>query len=128
MESEKENQRRKQIKKYIKQLSPIVSRQSDENKSVVKMLIDRISYLAAYLDELQEDTVVNGVVVPYNNGGGQSGLRVHPSVNVYVAYTKQFTATVKQLQSFLIFEQKEEKDELQMFIEESKLRRMEQNK
>ena len=119
-EQQKIEARRKAMKKYKKQMNSIAKKVNAESKTVVEMLIDRVSYLAAYLDELQEDTIVGGVVVPYNNGGGQSGMRVHPNVNVYTAYAKQFTASVKQLQGFLDNLQPEEKDELQLFMEKFK--------
>lgn len=119
-EQQKIEARRKAMKKYKKQMNSIVKNVSVETKTVVEMLIDRVAYLAAYLDELQEDTIIGGVVVPYNNGGGQSGMRVHPNVNVYTAYAKQFTASVKQLQGFLDNLTVEKKDELQMFMEKFK--------
>lgn len=106
--------RRKHIKKYVRQLKGIAAHQQGETKIVVTMLIDRLAYLAAYLDELQEATIVSGVVVAYDNGGGQKGVRVSPAVNVYTAYAKQFTASVKQLQSFLDNAQEDE-DALQDF-------------
>lgn len=109
-----EETRRKTIKKYKKQLNGIANSQTGETKAVVTMLIDRLSYLAALLDELQEDTIVGGVVVPYDNGGGQKGVRISPAVNVYTAYAKQFTASVKQLQSYLSSTQ-EDTDALQDF-------------
>lgn len=119
-EQQKIEARRKAMKKYKKQMNGIAKKVNAESKTVVEMLIDRVSYLAAYLDELQEDTIIGGVVVPYNNGGGQSGMRVHPNVNVYTAYAKQFTASVKQLQGFLDNITVEEKDELQQFMEKFK--------
>lgn len=102
--------RRKHIKKYVRQLKGIAAHQQGETKTVVTMLIDRL----AYLDELQEETIVSGVVVAYDNGGGQKGVRVSHAVNVYTAYAKQFTASVKQLQSFLDNAQEDE-DALQDF-------------
>lgn len=96
-----EETRRKAIKKYTKQLKGIAEQHEGETKTVVMMLINRLAYLAAYLDEIQDDTLASGVVVPYDNGGGQKGVRISPAVNVYTAYAKQFTASVKQLQSFL---------------------------
>ena len=47
-----EETRRKTIKKYKKQLNGIANSQTGETKAVVTMLIDRLSYLAALLDEL----------------------------------------------------------------------------
>ena len=100
-EEQREAERRKAIKKYKKKLSAITKNIEEEKKIVASILIDRLSYLAAYLDELQESTIKSGVVVAYDNGGGQSGYRISPEVNVYTAYAKQLTATVKQLQGFM---------------------------
>ena len=66
-EEQREVERRKAIKKYKKKLSAITKNIEEEKKIVASILVDRLSYLAAYLDELQESTIKSGVVVAYGS-------------------------------------------------------------
>ena len=116
MDTEQEARRRKEIKKYKKKLIGITKSIDGDIKIVASILVERIAYLSAYMDEIQENTIKSGVVVQYNNGGGQSGYRISPEVHVYTAYAKQLTASIKQLQGFLTHP-KEEADVLQEFAE-----------
>lgn len=95
--TKKEQRRRELQQAYQTQLAACVK----DSTTVTNILIARIAYLAAYLDELQEQTTKEGVVVRYDNGGGQTGIRVHPAVQVYTQYHKDLTASLKQLREFM---------------------------
>jgi hypothetical protein len=112
---EKEKKRKALQDSYKAELDGCIQ----DKTPVTDMLIARIAYLAAYLDELQEQTTREGVVTTYNNGGGQRGIRVHPAVQVYVQYHKDFTASLKQLQAFLP-QSEEQEDALTAFLKKSK--------
>lgn len=112
--TKKEQRRRELQQAYQTQLAACVK----DSTTVTGILIARIAYLAAYLDELQEQTTKEGVVVKYDNGGGQTGIRVHPAVQVYTQYHKDLTASLKQLREFM--PEDAGTDELVKFMEEHK--------
>ena len=71
--TKKEKERRDAIERYKKELLPLAEDVEDEQrKALLFNLIDKVAYQTAMLDEIQEDTIVHGVTVKYNNGGGQS--------------------------------------------------------
>jgi citrate synthase len=113
--TKKEQRRRELQENYQHQLESYIK----DSTPVVDILIARIAYLAAYLDELQEQTTKEGVVIHYDNGGGQEGIRVHPAVQVYTQYHKDLTASLKQLQSFIPIDS-EGVDDLVKFMNDHK--------
>ena len=116
--TKKEQRRRELQQEYFSQLSECIK--PELQTPVVDILIARIAYLSAYLDELQEQTTKEGVVVKYDNGGGQTGIRIHPAVQVYTQYHKDLTASLKQLKDFLPEDDGDAADELADFISEHK--------
>lgn len=100
--TKKEQARTALKQQYVDDLTPLLDTTTDaQQKCVLRILIDKIAYLTVYLEELQKDTLKTGVVVKYDNGGGQTGLRIHPAAQGYTQYSKTLNAALKQLQSFL---------------------------
>lgn len=114
--TKKEQKRRELQQTYQSQLNDYID---GSQTPVTNILIARIAYLAAYLDELQDQTTKEGVVIHYDNGGGQEGIRIHPAVQVYCQYHKDLTASLKQLQSFIPNDSNGH-DELAEFLQEHK--------
>ena len=121
----KENERRELVEKYKNEISIFVNKVNENERPVVEMLIERIAYLAAHLEEIEEETLKKGLLTKGKGSTGNMVTKINPLVNAYVSYAKQFTASVKQLQGFLDNLTVEEKDELQMFMERCKKRQME---
>lgn len=66
--TKKEKGRRDAIEQYKKELLPLAEDVEDEQrKALLLNLIDKVAYQTAMLDEIQEDTIVHGVTVKYNN-------------------------------------------------------------
>lgn len=115
--TKKEKGRREAIERYKRELLPLAEDVDDEQrKALLLNLIDKVAYQTAMLDEIQEDTIVHGVTVKYNNGGGQSGVRISPSVQVYTQYAKLLHAYLRQFRDYLP-ETAEGEDALKSFIE-----------
>ena len=54
-----------------------------------------------------------GTAIPYNNGGGQSGIKDNPDVKTLIQYTRNITTITKQLVDLVPPSQKKSKlDEL----------------
>lgn len=116
----KEEERKKLFEKYKKEIGFLVERVNDDAKNVVEMLIDRICYLSMHLEEIEQETVKKGLLSKGKNSTGSMITKINPLVNAYVGYIKQFTSSLKQLQSFLENLTVEEKDELQQFASKFK--------
>lgn len=57
-------------------------------------LLDNIDFLAQKLQETREKAAKVDVVIPYDNGGGQSGIRENP---IFSSYTKLLTQYNKSI-------------------------------
>ncbi len=78
------------IKKIFKEI--------DENKLKFCMtLIDRLAWLNVSVKELEQSIDRDGTTIPYDNGGGQSGVKDNPNVKTLIQYTKNITTITKQL-------------------------------
>jgi hypothetical protein len=116
----KENERRELVEKYKNEIGAFLEKVPTDEKPVVSLIVERIAYLAAHLEEIEEETLKKGLLTKGKGSTGNMVTKINPLVNAYVSYAKQFTASVKQLQGFLDNLQPEEKDELQQFMEKYK--------
>ena len=117
----KEEERTQLKQQYFNELSSLLDNVNEPSKkAVITNLLDKIAYLTVMLNELQADTLKKGVVCKYNNGGGQSGDRISPSVQVYVQYSKTLNAALKTLLSYIPEDSTDAKDRLTSFFESHK--------
>ncbi len=100
--TKKEKDRLAAQEEVVKKLTPLIEAATSEPKrEIIRILIHKIAYLNTFIEELAKDTRKSGVVVQYDNGGGQSGIRVHPAAQIYTQYMKTLHASIKQLEPFL---------------------------
>lgn len=117
----KEEERNELKQQYFDEMSALLDNVDDPSKrAVINNLLDKIAYLTVMLNELQAETLKKGVVCKYNNGGGQSGYRISPSVQVYTQYSKTLNAELKTLLSYIPEESADAKDGLTSFFESHK--------
>ena len=89
-------------------------------RDVAMPLIHNIAWQKVKLDEARQDLMGESLFGPYDNGGGQSGIREHPG---FVAYNKLFTTFsrgIKQLIDLMDYEAGEI-DELQGYFDETRI-------
>lgn len=89
-------------------------------RDVAMPLIHNLAWQKVKLDEARHDLMGESLFVPYDNGGGQSGIREHPG---FVAYNKLFTTFsrgIKQLIDLMDYEAGEI-DELQGYFDETRI-------
>ena len=89
-------------------------------RDVAMPLIHNLAWQKVKLDEARRDLMGESLFVPYDNGGGQSGIREHPG---FVAYNKLFTTFsrgIKQLTDLMDYEASEV-DELQSYFDETRI-------
>lgn len=115
----KKEQRRRDGEQAIReQLQPIADNaQDEESRSIILSIIERIAYLTIALGELENQTVHEGYIVHYDNGGGQEGIRQHPALTAYGQLHKSWITSIKALKEFMDNEAGGT-DEFQKFIEQ----------
>lgn len=93
----KVDEKEKAIKKEKNKLKKIF-KDIDENKLKFCMtLIDRLAWLNVNVKELEDKIDLDGTTIPYDNGGGQSGIKDNPDVKTLIQYTRNITTITKQL-------------------------------
>lgn len=83
-----------EIRKRYEQLSP-------EKKLRFEPLIQRLAFLTVALPEIEKELSKDGIILTYDNGGGQTGKRVNPAAQMHVSFTKNMVAITKQLDAAL---------------------------
>ena len=86
----------------------------DSNKyNFVMTLIDRLAWLNVSVKEIEKSIDEKGTTIPYDNGGGQKGIRDNPDVKTHIQYTRNISTITKQLVDLVPPSQKKSKlDEL----------------
>ena len=103
------NEKETLIKKEKNKLKKIF-KEIDENKlKFVMTLIDRLAWLNVSVKELEDNIDKNGTTIPYDNGGGQSGIKDNPDVKTLIQYTRNITTITKQLVDLVPADSKESK-------------------
>ncbi len=103
------NEKETLIKKEKNKLKKIF-KEIDENKlKFVMTLIDRLAWLNVSVKELEDNIDKNGTTIPYDNGGGQSGIKDNPDVKTLIQYTRNITTITKQLVDLVPADRKESK-------------------
>ena len=89
-------------------------------RDIALPLIHNLAWQKVKLDEARHDLMGESLYIPYDNGGGQSGIREHPG---FVAYNKLFTTFsrgIKQLIDLMDYDAGEV-DELQGYFDETRI-------
>lgn len=92
-----ELQKDERIKKEIRKLNGLFKNIEPKLKKTVSSLIEKASFMAVTLDDLQNHINENGVTVEYQNGENQWGTKKSPEVEVYNTMIKNYSSVMKQL-------------------------------
>ena len=68
---------------------------SEEVVELLEPMIENTAYMKLKLDETREAIGKTKVVIPYDNGGGQSGIRENPIFKGYESLFKSYMAGLK---------------------------------
>lgn len=103
-----------------RRLEKIMSDMPDAQRKVAKPLVVNLAWQKVKLDEARKALTGQQIVIPYDNGGGQTGIREHPG---FVAYNKLFTTFQRGLKQLidLLPQGTESGDELLSFLEETRM-------
>ena len=66
------------------------------DKAHTTELESNLDFMRAKLEETRAALVDADIVIPYDNGGGQSGIRRNPAFDAYEALLKAYIAALKE--------------------------------
>jgi hypothetical protein len=70
---------------------------SDARLDVLLPVIDHTAWIKVKLDDVREKIKASSVVIPYDNGGGQKGLRENPAFKGYEALWKTYISGMDRI-------------------------------
>ena len=70
---------------------------SEDMVGLLEDVINNTAWIKVKLDEAREAIKTSNVVIPYDNGGGQKGLRENPLFKGYESLLKSYMGGMKQI-------------------------------
>lgn len=70
---------------------------SDQKISALDPVLDNVAWMRVKLDDTREDIKNAKVVIAYDNGGGQKGLRENPLFKGYASLWKSYMNGIKAI-------------------------------
>lgn len=77
----------------------IVAKAAPEMRTYVQELYDSVEFMRAKLIESRKALDGMDLVIPYDNGGGQSGIRENPYFVAYEKLLKSYIAALDKLEA-----------------------------
>lgn len=74
---------------------------SEERIELLKTIIENTAWMKQKLDETRETIKNTAVAIPYDNGGGQKGIRENPLFKGYESLFKSYMAGMSKLLDLL---------------------------
>lgn len=89
-------------------------------RDIAMPLIHNLAWQKIKLDDARNDLMGESLFVPYDHGGGQSGIREHPGFAAYNKLFTTFSRGIKQLIDLMDYDAGEV-DELQGYFDETRI-------
>ena len=106
-QNNKDNTQKEQIMSDLEQLAAMEADRlksllfdcgvSDLHVSLLSATISNTAWMKVKLDEARDAIKTSNVVIPYDNGGGQKGLRENPLFKGYESLFKSYMSGMKQI-------------------------------
>ena len=78
---------------------------SEKRKNALESIIENTAWMKIKLDDAREAVKTSNVVIPYDNGGGQKGLRENPIFKGYESLWKSYMSGMCKIMECLPMEQ-----------------------
>ena len=78
---------------------------SDKRIEALSTIIENTAWMKVKLDDAREAVKTSNVVIPYDNGGGQKGLRENPIFKGYESLWKSYMSGMCKIMECLPIEQ-----------------------
>ncbi|MDO4539140.1 MAG: hypothetical protein Q4B54_13330 [Coriobacteriales bacterium] len=82
-------------------MDELVARLPDHERTHVRELAKDALFMRDKLAEAREELESQQLTVPYDNGGGQEGVRKNPAFEAYEALLRSYQSVVGQLRDLL---------------------------
>lgn len=91
------------IKTETRRLKRILNKNnvSPENIELMDSLIDNAAWMKIKLDGARDAIKSTNVVIPYDNGGGQKGIKENPLFKGYEALLKSYMSSLRMIMDVL---------------------------
>lgn len=98
---------KEKVDKEIKRITDILNEYSVSAKkiNILEPIIQNTAWMKIKLDDAREAVKTSNVVIPYDNGGGQKGLRENPIFKGYESLWKSYMAGMNKILDCLPVEQ-----------------------
>lgn len=74
---------------------------SETRRAALESVIDNVAWIKVKLDKARDDVKTSSVVIPYDNGGGQKGLRENPLFKGYESLFKSYMAGMVKILEYI---------------------------
>lgn len=82
-------------------MSELVDRLPEHERDHVRELAEDVLFMRGKLAETRRALENSAVVIPYDNGGGQTGIRANPAFGEYQKLLRTYTATLAELRGII---------------------------
>lgn len=82
-------------------MAELVERIPEHERDCVREMAESVLFMRGKLEETRRDIASQKLVIPYDNGGGQSGIRANPAFGEYQKMLRTYTATLIELRGIL---------------------------
>lgn len=106
----------KDIKAVHDKLRELTSSMSEDEHALIDSLLENAAWLQVKLDSTRELLEDQDILVEYDNGGGQTGIRKNPGFDGYRQLLSSYTTTIKTIRDMLPEGEDEDLAELQKYI------------
>lgn len=114
-------QTKRLVESKRRELEKLMADVDEKKRKAAKPLVQNAAFMYVKLNQLMNELMGSSPVIPYDNGGGQSGLREHPGFSAYNKLFGSFSKCVKQLID-LLPSGSAAGDELLSYLEETRQR------
>ena len=84
---------------------------SEHKMKMLESVIENVSWMKVKLDQIRDEIWEDDIVIEYNNGGGQSGIKENPAYKAYEALWKNYMAGMTKILESLPPEVAKEEEE-----------------
>lgn len=87
----------KKYKVEREMLAEMIAKAPAEKQKALQSIADHVAFVKIKLDEAKKQCEKAGIVIEYNNGGGQSGIRENPLIKSYANLLKLYLTGMTQI-------------------------------
>lgn len=82
-------------------IDELVERLPDHERTHIRELAEDALFMRDKLAETRQELEGQSLTIPYDNGGGQEGVRKNPAFDAYEALMRSYQSVVSQLRELL---------------------------